>query len=217
MSNFGRSLKVKNPELFSWVSNQFLEDASINEKIYAIVNNINERPTDINGNPRSFINYTKGYGAQVVSENPSIELVKKLAPILTKNISLFKTKYQNLYKFIIENTSDFDDAPISERMYCLVNGITERPNMTFKTYERGYASFSKFDEQKELLKFAKLVGSDSASHGSKIKKFIKRNKERNSDLYLLPETDENIKFITCPVIGIRTLNIKKCMLKVFFL
>lgn len=61
----------------------------------------------------------------------------------------------------------------------------------------------------ELLSYARIVGSDDTTHGSKVKKFINRNRQRNSDLYDLPDTDEGTAYVVCPVLGIRTLNIKR--------
>lgn len=64
-------------------------------------------------------------------------------------------------------------------------------------------------EIEALREFAALVGSNSVTQGSKVKAFIKRNRERNKALYLLPDSDEGTAFIVCPVLKVRTLNIKK--------
>lgn len=138
-----------------------------------------------------------------------IELLTELAPYFARNGSTFKKQYKDLYDFVIDCTGDFGDASMSERMYCVINNITTRPNLAFKTYERGYASSNKEEEKIQLIEYAKHVGSNCAAHGSKIKKFINRNKQRNAELYIFPNTDENINFVVCPVLGIRTLNIKK--------
>lgn len=138
-----------------------------------------------------------------------IELLTELAPYFARKGLVFKKQYKDLYDFVMEHTRDFGDASMSERMYCVINNIAIRPNLAFKTYERGYSSSNKEEEKKELIKYANLVGNTNPSHGSKIKTFINRNKQRNAELYLFPNTDENINFIICPVLGIRTLNIKK--------
>lgn len=65
------------------------------------------------------------------------------------------------------------------------------------------------DFDKIFLEHAALVGSTDKQQGKKVYNFLKRNKDRNAHLYLLPEDRVNIDFIVCPVLGTRTLNIKK--------
>jgi hypothetical protein len=43
----------------------------------------------------------------------------------------------------------------------------------------------------------------------KIKRLRERNLKRNGHLYELPDSEENISYLKCPVLGIRTLNLKK--------
>jgi hypothetical protein len=214
MTNFGRSLKLSNLDLYNWIMihpDGFPSDASLNERLYVIENKLSERPI-LNGVIRKFVNYSMGY---FKTGHPSdiqgnLENLRVIAPTVGVKWGAFPRKYPELAHFVRKETSYFrENTGMSERAYCLINEITEQPKSRFLDFGRGYPRGpSKVDTEAELLSYAKMVGSDQISIGSKVKKFLKRNRERNADLYELPESEKDVSYIVCPVLCIRTLNIK---------
>lgn len=137
--------------------------------------------------------------------------------------------HPNLHQWVIEHTLFLPaNCSFNERAYCLVNDIRSIPLCSVKNapcrfinYFKGYQiakppkqpkptnTGAKDKTHQQLLIYAQMVGSNSASHGSKVKAFLERNKDRNTGLYELPDDRVNIDFVVCPVLGVRTLNIKK--------
>ena len=223
MVSFGRSLIVHQPDLHQWVisSTDFLDaDRGFNERTYCLLNGLAEiQCCPLTGNPLKFANYFKGYKlstvgarsdqntASPITEN-EIEDLKRTFCI--HEIPTFPKKYPDIYWKIMAATPSFGDASISERIFCLFNGVSQRPTKKFLSFNVGYAAdFGKQEQRDELLEYAALVGSKDQTHGSKVKAFLKRNRERNIALYDLPDDEEGKSFVVCPVLGIRTLNIKR--------
>lgn len=139
------------------------------------------------------------------------------------------TNNLKLHTWVIASTPFLPEScSFNERAYCLINHITAVPicpvknqPRRFENYFKGYKYIKpkpintqvKTGMQElariELLKYATMVGSDSVQHGSKVKAYLKQNRERNDALYQLPESLEGSQYVTCPVLNTRTLNIKK--------
>jgi hypothetical protein len=157
--------------------------------------------------------------------------------VKSKLINFYLTverKHPELHTWIMQQTGYLpSDANFNERVYLLVNELKAPPlcpltgtPLRFINFFKGYAIMTKAGRSANrarrektpkplpakfagLLEYASLVGSDEVSVGSKVKKFLTRNRERNAALYDLPEESEGIGYVVCPVLGIRTLNIRR--------
>lgn len=139
--------------------------------------------------------------------------------------------HPDIHRWVMSNPASYRDQGFNERLYAILNGIDTPPVYSDNGQLRAFVNFNKGYrkdrepivvkeiiprgptprelEKKRLIALANLVGSNCSTHGSKVGKFINRNRRMNAYLYELPAEEEGISFITCPVLGIRTLNIKK--------
>lgn len=139
--------------------------------------------------------------------------------------------HPDIHRWVMSNPASYRDQGFNERLYAILNGIDTPPVYSDNGQLRAFVNFNKGYrkdrepivvkeiiprgptprelEKKRLIALANLVGSNCSTHGSKVGKFINRNRRMNAYLYELPAEEEGISFLTCPVLGIRTLNIKK--------
>jgi hypothetical protein len=229
LTNLGRSLSAKQPDLHAWVMTNppaLPDEAGFNERLFCIANDIETRPQcPFTGTVLKFINFSKGYRkitkaamsvsavgdvAEDFSAGEIFDLADNAMKII-ESVSTFKASNPVLFKKVM-SIPDFGDARFTERLYAVVNDICVRPDATFKSFPLGYSNSGATREDirdASNIDLARRVGSECPRHGSKVKKFLRMNADRNAALYDLPDDRENIDFVVCPVLGIRTLNIKK--------
>lgn len=221
MVNLGRVLKARNTELFDWVMNnpvKYPKEASFNERVYGIENNLEEIPQNEDGGNRKFLNYFEGYG-ELYPLEPTLENIIKLKDKASTNTSGFKTEYKQLYDAVFQFTSNFrEDAKFTERLYCLVNDIDQQ-DFKFDCYKRGYTTIPYISKQEkelekqaleaEFLKLANRLNSDDLKFGKKLYSYKKKHIENHKDLYDLDESLNGIDYIFEPVLEIRSPMVKK--------
>jgi hypothetical protein len=231
LTNLGRSLAVKQPDLHAWVMANppaLPDEAGFNERLFCIANDIETRPQcPFTGTVLKFINFSKGYRkinkdgkgfTPVVFGDTAVDFsvdeilyLHEDALTIIERFGKFKTGRPDLYKKIM-SIPGFGDARFTERLYAVINDICERPIERFRSFPLGYTNsgYARAEIRDiSQVEIAQRVGSECPRHGSKVKKFLKMNADRNAALYDLPDDRENIDFVVCPVLGIRTLNIKK--------
>ncbi|CAB4129568.1 hypothetical protein UFOVP116_42 [uncultured Caudovirales phage] len=132
-----------------------------------------------------------------------------------------KAQFPELWRWVINNTRFLDarisTAPVrdTERIYCLINGITTIPMHVrggpapYTNFFQGYRTGEKL--QAKQIKAQEEIAAKAAVRASqppksapltKIEEFIKRNRKRNAHLYQ-DGTVENIDYVVCPVTGER--------------
>lgn len=225
--NLGRTLQTRNKPLYDWIltNTQFLpQNCKFNERVYCLVNNITDIPLcPITGKELRFRNYFKGYAnsAGDISNPVAKEHAQPLTPEeisdvkiracdMIKNPSGFKRKEYQLYCSIVAHTNFLrDDVSFAERLYCLLHGISEPKTVPFKSFNVGYGVANTAAENDRLfLEAAARVGSTSREHGAKILGMLRDNQDKASSLYELPESELNINFLVCPLLGIRKQEIR---------
>lgn len=202
MINFGRMLEVRYHDLYEKVNSYHIGN-SFNEKVYCIINELSDIPyNQILNKPYTFINYTKGYG----NYDPIItEFSDNDIKYLKDNVKFDKTvkRYKpNLYYLVLQKTKFLDDkVSLQERVYCILNNITIRPDGKFYDLDKGYST-EEDDKLNYIISLANKVGSNDIKHGRKINEFLKRNIKNNY------EGIEGYDYVVCPV-----LNVKMNMIK----
>lgn len=221
MVNLGRVLKARDTILFDWVMNnpvKYPKEASFDERVYGIENNLGKIPQNEDGENRKFLNYFEGYG-ELYPLEPTMENIIKLKDKAAISPSRFKSKYKQLYDAVFQFTSNFrEDTEFTERLYCLVNGIYQQ-DFKFDCYKRGYTTNPYISKQEkelekqaledEFLKLANRLNSNDLKFGKKLYSYKKKHIEYRKDLYDLDESLNGIDYIFEPVLEIRSPMVKK--------
>jgi hypothetical protein len=193
-------------------------------------NETQSRNCRITGRPLQFINFTKGY--RDYADGVTLDEIEDYwltqdAKHLTQNdldyIQAFIDKgisrntHRNdirLLELVYTNTKFLEKRCLfSERIFCILNNITEKPTKNFINYNLGYTSYTSEEIRQQQLECAAMIGSTDLKQGVKIYTFLNRNKIDNAKLYDLPITDVNKKFVICPVLNVRVIAIKKMYIK----
>lgn len=173
--SLGRSLQVKNIQLYNWVLNetQFLDNKSyvkFNERAYCIINNINCLQLDAFNNPARFINIFKGYslnnhkfkktqrGLQIELNKQQRLQVKSNTPKKTKlekEIKRIRRRNAELYQSDMIDGYDYVVCPETNLRLCMIksNYITNILGLTTEEYLKKYPTVKLIcDKRRENVK-----------------------------------------------------------------
>jgi hypothetical protein len=126
--NLGRSLKSKHPDCYQWIleNTKFLDKShvSMNERIYCVVNNIQQVVVDAWNHPARFVNLFKGYSLKTISKNKHDRRKSKSAAINklpSKKLSKLeqfkvrnKKRNSSLYLPSMKEGIDYIVCPVSQ-------------------------------------------------------------------------------------------------------
>ncbi len=236
--NFGRSLKAKYPKLYEEVESQtgFLPNCKFIERVYCLLNDITTAPIcRITGKKLPFLGFNDGYASFHSSVKPTdfanytplawspITEEDKLALANLYNetdkhllSNKLMGKFSHLINSIVGTTKHLNPCCFNERVFCVIHDTTRPDGYVWRA-----GSYVEMDVKKKQLQARdckheelslKYFGVSDAMRGMLIESAIKKS-ANDKELQSYPETDEGIKFVKCPVLGIRMLSIKNTYMK----